>query len=339
MKIGLAYDLKEKVPVSESHPEDALEEYDSRETIEGIASALAAKGHSVILLGGGREFLTSILRESVDLVFNISEGLGNYRSREAQVPGVLEMLDIPYTGSDPQCLAICLDKPMTKHLVARAGIATPKWRVISDDRQLSRFSWADFPFPAFIKPAHEGSSKGVRFASKVNCAEDVIQAAQNLLEYYHQPVIVEDFIAGDEITVGVVGNSPPRIVGIMRVVPRMNKADFVYSLEVKRDWERLVDYECPARLEESVLRKINDASLKIFEVLGCRDFARIDFRLGRDGTPNFLEINPLPGLNPKTSDLVILARKMGWTYEALISTVLEAALERYRSAEKCSHHL
>lgn len=338
MKIGLAYDLKEKVPVSDTHPEDALEEYDSRETVEGIAATLSANGHSVVRLGGGREFLTAILRENVDLVFNIAEGLGNYQSREAQVPGVLEMLDIPYTGSDPQCLAICLDKPLTKQLVAAAGIDTPKWRVISDSRQLSRITWKDFPFPAFLKPIHEGSSKGIRFASRVDRAAEITKTARNLLEYYHQPVMVEDFIAGDEITVGVVGNSPPRIVGIMRVLPKTNEADFVYSLEVKRDWERRVDYECPARLDASVRQRIGDASLKIFEVLGCRDFARIDFRLSRDGTPNFLEINPLPGLNPKTSDLIIMARKMGWTYEALISAVLAAALERY-SASGNSHHL
>lgn len=340
MRIGLAYDLKEKVPVSQTHPIDALEEYDSRETVDGIAAALSAQGHSICWLGGGREFLTAVLRENVDFVFNISEGLGNYRSRESQVPGVLEMLDIPYTGSDPQCLAVCLDKPLTKQLVAAAGIDTPKWRVIPDSRQLARMDWKDFPFPAFIKPIHEGSSKGVHFASKVRSAAELTKTALNLLEYYNQPVMVEDFIAGDELTVGVVGNSPPRIIGIMRVVPKINKDDFIYSLEVKRNWERLVEYECPARLEAGIRQRIRDASLKIFGVLGCRDFARIDFRLSRDGTPNFLEINPLPGLNSRTSDLVILSGKVGWTYQALISAVLAAAIERYPHVPpKNSRHL
>ncbi len=329
MNIGLAYDLKEKVPVGQTQPEDALEEYDSRETIEGIAAVLTAQGHSVIRLDGGRDFLTAILHESVDLVFNIAEGLGNYRSREAQVPGVLEMLDIPYTGSDPQCLAICLDKPLTKQLVALAGVSTPRWQVIEDGGQLSKIDWSDFPFPAFLKPVHEGSSKGVRFASKVDSAREIARTAQNLLEHYQQPVMVEEFITGDEVTVGVIGNSPPKILGIMRVLPKTNEGNFIYSLEVKRDWEKLVDYECPARLEASIMKRLADASLKTFEVLGCRDFARVDFRLSRDETPNFLEINPLPGLNPHISDLVILAGKIGWTYEALISAVLEAALERY----------
>jgi D-alanine-D-alanine ligase len=337
MRIGLTYDLKEKVPVSQAHPIDALEEYDSRETVDAIAAVLSSLGHAPIYLGGGTDFLTSVLREEVDFVFNISEGLGIYRSREAQVPGVLEMLDIPYTGSDPQCLAICLDKPLTKQLVAAAGVATPKWRVINNEKQLKQMRWDDFPFPAFVKPIHEGSSKGVRLASKVEHANDMIKMTGNLLEYYRQPVIVEEFMAGDELTVGMVGNVPSRIVGIMRILPKTNKADFVYSLEVKRDWEKLVEYECPARFEDSVTEKIRNASTRIFEVLGCRDLARIDFRMSKDGTPNFLEINPLPGLNPNYSDLIIMNRMMGNSYESLISSILNAALERYSHVPKESH--
>jgi D-alanine-D-alanine ligase len=140
---------------------------------------------------------------------------------------------------------------------------------------------------------------------------------------------VEEFIAGDEVTVGVIGNSPPRIVGIMRVLPKTRQKHFIYSIEVKRDWERLVEYECPARLESTVLERITDASLKIFKVLGCYDFARIDFRVSADGIPYFIEINPLPGLNPKSSDLPIMAYKMNMDFQELISEILDAALQRY----------
>jgi len=329
MKIGLAYDLKEAVPVRQSQPEDALEEYDSRETIAGIAAALESQGHSVVRLGGGRDFLANIQKEKVDLVFNIAEGLGNYRSREAQVPGVLEMLDIPYTGSDPQCLAICLDKPFTKKLVATAGVATPGWRVVSSAQQAKEIDWDGFSFPVFLKPVHEGSSKGIRFGSRVDNSAQLAELIPALVERYQQSVMVEEFIIGDEVTVGVIGNSPPTVLGIMRVVPKDIEGYFVYSLEVKRDWERLVDYECPAQLEAGVLKRIADSSLKAFEILGCRDLARIDFRVSREGIPYFLEINPLPGLNPKSGDIVIMAKKMGWNYESLISAVVEAALERY----------
>jgi len=329
MKIGLSYDLKEAVSVSLGQPEDALEEYDSLETVEAIVAALEAQGHSVIRLGGGREFLISILREKVDLVFNIAEGLGNYRSREAQVPSILEMLHIPYSGSDPQCLAICLDKPLTKTMVALSGIRTPRWQVITSSRELGEIAWDHFPFPAFVKPACEGSSKGIRSGSRVEDIEQMAEVVTALSERYQQPVMVEEFIAGDEVTVGIVGNRPPQVLGVMRVLPKKRGAYFVYSLEVKRDWECLVDYECPAQLEAGILGEIMESSLKVFKVLGCRDFARLDFRLRSEGLPYFLEINSLPGLNPKSSDLPIMASKMGLSYEALISTILDSALERY----------
>jgi len=329
LRIGLAYDLKQSVPLGTGHPEDALEEYDSPETIASLAAAIESLGHAVVKLGGGREFIKNVLREKVALVFNIAEGLGNYRSREAQVPAILEMLGIPYSGSDPQCLAICLDKPLTKKLVAMAGIPTPKWRVIENSQQLREIFWSDFPVPAFVKPAHEGSSMGISAGSKIEDASRLVETISKMLERYRQPIMAEEFISGNDITVGIVGNSPPKVVGIMRVLPQQNGPQFVYSLEMKRDWERLVEYECPAKLGERVLKKIEDYSLKAFQVLGCRDFARVDFKLGPGVEPYFLEINPLPGLNPKSGDLPIMARKMGWTYGELILAVLDAARERY----------
>jgi D-alanine-D-alanine ligase len=329
MKIGLAYDLKEAVHSELDCPDDALEEYDSLETIEAIAAAIAAEGHSVVRLGGGREFLTNILQNNVDFVFNIAEGLGNYRSREAQVPSILEMLETPYSGADPQCLAICLDKPLTKSLVAMAGVRTPQWQVLNNTEQLREIIWDDFPLPAFVKPAYEGSSKGIRLGARAETPAKIAEATTDLLERYHQPVIVEEFIAGDEVTVGIVGNSPARVLGIMRVLPKKKSAYFIYSIEVKREWEDLVDYECPAQLDTYLLQQITNSSLKVFEVLGCRDFARLDFKLNSEGMPYFLEINPLPGLNPKSSDLPIMTNKMGFTYQALISAILSAALQRY----------
>ncbi|MDO8491885.1 MAG: D-alanine--D-alanine ligase [Dehalococcoidia bacterium] len=329
MKIGLCYDLKEAVPVSQGHPDDALEEYDSPETVDALAAVFQAAGHSVVKLGGGREFLAKVLQERVDFAFNIAEGLGGCRSREAQVPAVLEMLDIPYSGSDPQCLAVCLDKPLAKKLVAMAGVHTPRCRVVSDARELNGLVADGLPLPAFVKPAYEGSSKGIRSGSRVDSIERAVAVAEELLKLYRQPVMIEEFIAGDEVTVGMVGNRPPKIVGIMRVVPKRKDPYFVYSLEVKRDWERRVDYEVPARLEAGAIRQIESSSLAAFEVLGCRDFSRMDFRISRDGTPYFLEVNPLPGLNPRSGDLPIMAGKMGWSYQRLVSAILNAALERY----------
>jgi D-alanine-D-alanine ligase len=328
MRVGLSYDLKEAVTLEDTAPDDALEEYDSPKTIEYIRRALEGLGHSVVKLGGGKEFIQNILNEKVDIVFNITEGRGNYRSREAQVPSILEMLDIPYVGSDPECLAVCLDKSLTKKLVRLAGIPTPEWRMITSQQELKEASWKGFPFPAIIKPAYEGSSKGIHPNSLVDSAEEATRTVSEMLEIYRQPVMVEQFIDGDEVTVGILGNFPPKVLGLMRILPRKQSHRFVYTVEVKRDWKNMVDYECPAHLRETTLEKISAYSLKTFEMLGCRDFSRIDFRVSADGIPYMLEINPLPGLGDY-SDLVIMAVKLGWKHEALIASVFNAALERY----------
>lgn len=328
MQIGLSYDLKEVMPVGQDSPEDALEEYDSLGTVELISEALEAGGHSVVRLGGGSTFLVNVRRENVDIVFNIAEGRGSYRSREAQVPSILEMLDIPYTGSDPMCLAVCLDKPITKKLVALDGIITPKWLTIASEQEICSTSWKDFPWPAIVKPAYEGSSKGIRLTSLVYSAKQAQEEVLRILESYQQPVMVEEFIDGDEVTVGIVGNSPPKIVGVMRVLPRRKNGHFIYSLEVKRDYLNLVDYECPACLTPALTEKLAESSLKVFKSLGFRDFARVDFRISPQGVPYFIEINPLPGLGAY-SDLIIMAKMMDWKHEEVICAVLDAALERY----------
>ncbi len=328
MRIGLSFDLKpDKAPVNE-YIDDSMEEYDSMETVRLIESSIEANGHQVTLLGGGKTFLDNIRREKVDFVFNIAEGQGNYRGRESQVPAVLEMLDIPYSGSDSLCLGVCLDKELAKKMVAMEGIITPKWQMLSDIKKLHSIDWKEFRFPLMIKPAHEGSSKGVRLSSVVMNMGELETEAKRQFDGYNQALIIEEFIGGDEITVGITGNEPPQVLAMMRVLPRKKTEHFVYSIEVKRDYLKQVDYECPPKLDTSVLQSLEDASLKIFNILGCRDFARIDFRLDNNGNPYFIEINPLPGLG-NHSDLVLMADMMGISHIALIKKILATALKRY----------
>ena len=162
MRIGLAYDLKDDIEAGRDIPEDALEEYDSIKVVRSIARCLRSLGHRTVLLGGGRTFLENILKARVDFVFNIAEGRGSLRSREAQVPAILEMLNIPYSGSDPLTLAITLDKPLAKQIVISAGVPTPPWIKIASIEELKAVRSGDIPLPAFVKPAFEGSSKGIR---------------------------------------------------------------------------------------------------------------------------------------------------------------------------------
>ena len=344
MRIGIACDLKlavtaerqnnagapnrEPDDVEHREPDDALEEYDSPVTLEIIIKALEKKGHRVVNLGGGAQLLSNLLKEKPDFVFNISEGRGTYRSREAQSPSVLEMLGIPYTGSDPLTLAVCLDKILTKKLVALDDIPTPKWIVINNVAELEAVNWKGFPFPAIVKPAAEGSSKGIRLTSLAENAAEAQKEMLRVLQAYNQPVMVEEFIDGEEITVGVIGNAPTRLVGMMSIIPKKKEKHFVYSVEVKRDYVNLVDYESPPKLAQKTLEKLEEFSIKSFKVLGCRDVSRVDFRVGKNGVPYFIEINPLPGLGTY-SDLIIMGIKMGWTHDGVIQTILDTAIERY----------
>src|SRR5205085_2650108 len=188
-------------------------------------------------------------------------------------------------------------------------------------------------YPAIVKPGWEGSSKGIRAKCLVHAPGELAEVVAGMQRDYRQPLLVEEFIAGDELTVGLLGNASPRVLGIMRVVPRTAERHFVYSLEVKRDFRRRVRYECPAPLDEEVRSVVEYNALLAYQALGCRDVARIDFRL-RDGVPYFLEANPLPGLNAESSDLVILAGLVGVSHARLVQSILEAALERLPAPQR-----
>jgi D-alanine-D-alanine ligase len=313
---------------------DEDEEFDSLETVQAIAAVLQDLGHDVDLLGDGEPLLRRLLDgPRPDLVLNFAEGTGGGRSREARVPAVLEMLGIPYTGSDPLTLAVTLDKDCAKRLVAAAGIATPAWAVFSGDHAEAEQQLAGLRLPLIVKPAFEGSSKGILSTSLVRTTTGLAEKLDEVYRHYQQPVLVEEFIEGDELTVGIVGNQPPQVLGVMRVLPKDKVDTFIYSIEVKRDWQRLVRYECPARLSPADMQAVEQAALAAWRALGCRDVSRIDFRL-RDGVPYFLEVNPLPGLSPKSGDLVLLSGMMGIEYSELVSRIVGAAIERYGLAAK-----
>ncbi len=335
MRIGIAYDLKPKAALA-GLPDDAFEEYDGEETVTFLAAALGSLGHQAVLLGGGRGFLERLQGEPVDLVWNLAEGCGG-RCREAHIPAILEFLGVPYTHSDPLTLAATLDKAVAKRLVSQAGVATPPFTVAHTRGDIS--AAARLPGPLFVKPLDEGSSKGIRGNPICRNRGELEERVGWLLAIYGRPVLIESFVSGREITVGVIGNrvsdggQGPALLGVMEVLPRGGcDPDFVYSLEVKRDFANRVSYKAPPDLPHSQLLRVEEAALAAYEALECRDVARIDFRLGEDGVPYFLEANPLPGLNPKTGDLPILARLMGIEHGELIRRILEAALGRLERA-------
>ncbi len=344
MRIGIAFDLA-PADRSADGPDDRFEEFDKPATIEALAEVLRADGHEVSLLGDGREFLSKVLADPPDLVWNLAEGEGIGRCREARVPAVLEMLGIPVTGSDPLTLAAALDKSVAKRLVASAGVHVPRSLALAPgdapadvDRSVDSFA-ALVPFPWLLKPAFEGSSKGIRNRCLVDSLPEALDVYRALASDYEQPILVEEYVEGDEVTVGLVGNGREfELIEAMRVVPTHGTRRFVYSLELKRDWSLNVRYETPAQLRDDVRGRLLASARDAFVALGCRDVARIDYRI-RDGVPYFIEANPLPGLAPDWSDLVILAKGAGFDYASLIRAILAAALSRMGVAEPAGRGL
>jgi D-alanine-D-alanine ligase len=285
-------------------------------------------------LGNGRAMVEKLLADPPDFVFNFAEGQGVGRSREARVPAILETLGIPYTGPDPLTAAVTLDKPCAKTIVAAAHVKVPGWFGFDSlqDLQDELDTRSYLPFTCIVKPAWEGSSKGVRGKCIVDSPEELMEVVRSQVRDYRQPILIEEYIQGDELTVGIVGNDPPQVLGTLHVLPQQTEDRFIYSLEVKRDWQRRVRYECPPKLPPGRVKAVEHAALRAYNALGCRDVARIDFRL-RDGVPYFIEANPLPGLNPQTGDLVILANKMGVSHAQLIERILHAAMERQKKRD------
>ncbi|MBM4340337.1 MAG: ATP-grasp domain-containing protein [Deltaproteobacteria bacterium] len=330
LKVGITYNLKKDFTHQEDQPIDSFEEFDSEETIDAIRDVLESDGHEVFKLGGGVGLIDRLRTSPVDIVFNIAEGIGG-RNRESHIPALLEFLNIPYTGSDPLTLALTLDKSMAKKVVQSEAIPTPGFKKVERIEDLHSLN---LRYPLFVKLCYEGSSKGVRLDSKVSDPNTLRGKVRWLLETYGTPVLVEEFVSGPEFTVGILGNEDPVVLGVMQIeIKGSSQDEAIYSLEVKREWEEKVRYHCPPAIPDDLLKRIEDVARRAYRALDCRDVSRVDIRVGGDGAPYFLEVNPLPGLSPVYGDLPIMARRMGWEYSQLIRTIFNHALKRYGLVE------
>ena len=330
MRIGIAYNLKGNSPnfFPSSSAGDHDEEFDSPKTVEAIRQVLAGEGHKVFLLGGDLGIIEKIRQNKIEFVFNIAEGFAG-RNRVAHIPALLEMMRIPYSGSDPLGLAATLDKSIAKRIALSLSIPTPDFWVLEKENEAEKIPER---FPLFIKPLWQGSSKGVRRSSRAGNRGELKEEVTRLLkDYPDEPVLTEVYVPGRELTVGVLGNGTPEVLGIMEIAFR-NKArkDFCYSIETKRNWREEVEYDAEPALDSRLEQGISEAALSLFKALGLRDVARFDFRVNpEEGKFYFLETNPLPGLSPESGDLVILAQKKGWSFRQLILKITQFALSRY----------
>ncbi len=319
MRVGLTYDLRTGTDT------ESEAEYDAPETIDALSGAIANAGHEVVRIGGLDALLRALVGgERWDLVFNIAEGRHGF-GREAQVPAVLDAYAVPYTFSDPLTLAVALHKGVAKRLARDGGITTADFAVIDDPSALDAL---DLSFPLFVKPVAEGSGIGVSDRGQVTDRPTLERTVKALLRRYRQPVLVERYLGGHEYTVGILGTGKEaRAIGTLAVEPRNRDAPALaaYGYEEKERYEEHVHYR---PVEEREARSVEALALASHRILGCRDLSRVDVRCDAAGTPYFLEINPLPGLHPVRSDIVILARARGLSYPALIATVLEETRRR-----------
>ncbi|NDJ77909.1 MAG: hypothetical protein GYB65_16795 [Chloroflexi bacterium] len=358
MRIAVLANLKHNAPTWDGMSPDQWDDLDSPKTVEALIAALESGGHIAAFFEASilppHNLVEKLTAFQPDLCFNIAEShFGD--GREAQIPAVLEMLRLPYTGSKVLTLALALDKPMTKRVLCYHGLPTPAFQVFeqadeSIDEDLLDTN-GELHFPLFVKPSREGTSMGISAESIVHSVAELRAQVARQLHLYSQPILVEQYIEGREITIGMVGNlrltvarrinertAPNVLPDTLVFLPplEVNLAAYdaseagIYTNRMKVEMAEAFHYVCPAPLEPELHDQLNLLAAAVFRVTGCRDVARVDFRLdaAHDNAPYILEVNPLPGLNPGYSDLCIQAQTAGWSYERLINEIVDLAAAR-----------
>lgn len=327
LTVGLTFNLSTAQSVPEGAPPDLLAEYDSETTVQAIAGAIRAAGHDVVLIEADPDAYQKLRNLRPDIVFNVAEGLRG-TSRETHIPAMLEMLDIPYTGSSILSLALSFDKAAAKKVLAHHGVPTPRFLTVEPGGPIGAHG---LRFPLFVKPAREGSSMGISPDSLVYGEAELAERICFVHTVYRQAALVEEFVGGREFTLGIVGNAEPTVLPIMEILfDRVPPAHGpIYSYQFKQEWDDWAHYSCPAEADAELAALLRATAIQAFGALGCSDVSRVDIRLDAHGTPQVLEINPLPGLVPGFSDLCRSAEKAGWDYHRLVGNILQAALERH----------
>lgn len=329
MKVVLTYNLKKK---DETKPADYFSECDSEETINAIVSALKTKGHTVEAVDVEYPNLLSYFRNNrADMVFNIAEGRRG-KFRESEVPAVLDYLNIPYTGSGTFSMALALNKALTKKILKAENIPTPRFQLFSKgDEALN----PDLKFPLIVKPNCEGSAKGINLSNVVNTSERLFEKVNEVMNNYQQQALVEEFIEGRELTVGILENGKTTILPVLEIdfSTCKNSGEYFYSWRMKEyqgnaEFGLIPAFHCPAELDRRVEAQVKEMALKTHHAVGCFDISRTDIRLNKDNVPYVLEINPLPGLDPRESNFPIMAYAAGMKYEDLIEAILISASRR-----------
>ena len=322
MRIGLTYDLRADY-LAAGYSKEETAEFDSVATVDAIDSALREIGHSTDRIGNARQLINRLAAgDRWDLVFNIAEGLHGM-AREAQVPAILDIYEIPYTFSAPLVLAVCLDKGLTKTVVGRAGVPTTPFVVV---KQIEDIETIDLPYPLFAKPVAEGTGKGITADSKINDPAALRRVCQDLLARSRQAVLVETFLPGREFTVGILGTGDEaRVIGSMEILLLPAAEAEVYSYLNKSRYEEFCRYQPCRGADDPEAAQAEQVALAAHRTLGCRDASRVDIRSDGQGRPHFIEVNPVAGLHPIDSDLPMICGFFDMSYRELIEQIVAAA--------------
>lgn len=328
MRIGLTYDLRDDY-LAMGFGEEETAEFDRVSTIEAIEGSLRRLGHETDRIGHVMALTKRLAAgDRWDLVFNIAEGMYGI-GREAQVPALLDAYAIPYTFSDPLVLSLTLHKGMTKRVLRDGGLPTPLFHEVHTAADIDGIC---LPFPLFCKPLAEGTGKGIDGKSLVRDAGELRATCERLLATFKQPVLVETYLPGRELTTGIVGTgAAARVVGTMEVILGDKAEQGAYTYTNKELCEELVEYRL-VNAQDPVIRVAEAISLAAWRLLGCRDGGRLDLRCDAGGNPQLMELNPLAGLHPEHSDLPIICNLIGVPYDELIGSIVDSAAQRVRSA-------
>jgi D-alanine-D-alanine ligase len=347
-KVAVLANIKDDTrPKPEGVPPDAFADFDHIETIDSIRGAIETDGHQTLFIQADESLPFALREEKPDICFNIAEGLGG-DAREAQVPALLEMMKIPYTGSRVLTNGISLDKTLTKRIWRDRRLpVAPFQEFIAGDEPLR----ADLEFPLFVKPAREGTGMGVDMRAIVNNEKELRERTDYIINTYHQPALVEVFLPGREFTVGILGRSDAKLYSrhpewyekdgfhrfpILELDMARSVTPLVYSKEAKSKEvgeEGAPGYFCPANIEPDLEKKLKYYALRAHVLLNALDISRTDIRLDAQGNPRVMEINTLPGLTPDYSDLCLQSKAEGIRYEDLILEILYLGASRWGMVE------
>ncbi|NTW50380.1 MAG: ATP-grasp domain-containing protein [Chlorobiales bacterium] len=290
-------------------------------------------------------FMRKIQEVKPDAVFNLFEGVYGLSKTEALIPAALDLMDIPYTGAKPKALQICLTKPLTKEILLQRSVLTPRFEVLKPDGPIE----TALAFPIIVKPEHEDASIGISNQSVVTTEEELAERVMAIWAHYRQGALIEEYIDGREFNVAIIGDSEhdavngnpfaPQVLPISEICFDTLPEGFHHIVTYNAKWhEETAEYKgtvpvCPANIAPELETRLKQIAMRTFEALGCRDYARVDFRVSKEGVPYVIDVNPNPDIS-KDAGLARSAKAHGLKYKQLVQKIADYALNRNGHAKK-----